>query len=134
MRAPIEVIARLFVSILRRQRQPLDHFHACHFQLARASARGLDQGAILLAQILEEQPAFEQVPYAQEDFDEVEGLGDEVLGAAGQGALSRVPGPISGDHQHWQPVLVDLRCQHFQHPEPVNPRHVQVGDDEVRWC
>ena len=102
------------------------------FALAQFGGAFLHRLLQHLAVVLEpfvQQPHFQHVVDARLDFDQIEGLADEILRASLQRA-QLVPG-LSGNHQD-RKIAVRVVCfQAFDHLESIHPRHLQVEHDQV---
>ena len=74
----------------------------------------------------------EQVGDPQQDLGAVEGLGEEVLGAGGQGPLPDFGGDIGGEDEDGQePAFGHQALEGLHEGEAVEVRHVQVEQDQV---
>jgi hypothetical protein len=78
---------------------------------------------------LVQQAHFEHVVHPQQDFGQVEGLADEVLGPSLQGP--QLVRRLGGDHEDGKVApLLDF-IQVFHHLEAVHARHLKVEQDQV---
>ena len=80
------------------------------------------------------QPAcFEEIADAQQDLELLERLGEKVPRARREGPSLRLRGRVGRQHDDRQVgVGGDLRLELSEHRHPVEVRHHQVEQDEVR--
>jgi hypothetical protein len=127
------MLTRIVVPVFRGGRQPLEHLDARVLQLLRPSVDGFEQGAVLLANVLVEQPGLELIADAQRHLGEIEGLGQKVPGAERQGAVLGLAGNVAAHHEHGQMVLDNALLERLDHCKSVAIRHVQIENDQVGW-
>ena len=126
------MLAGRVVAVLGRERQPAERFDPRLVEVARAVVDELLEHEVLLACLELQEADLQQVLDPQQHLDHVEGLGQEVAGAARQRALLCLDRDVGRDHEHREPAALEPGLQLREHLEPVRIGHVEVEDQQVR--
>src|SRR4051812_5708766 len=89
----------LVVPELGSDREPLEGIQRSAFQLRHALPNALLEYLVLIVELAVESSGLQEVADPQQHLIEVEGLGDEILGARGQDAAASIRGGVTGQHQ-----------------------------------
>ena len=130
---PSGVLAGLVIPVLRRKGQALERLDLGLLGITRALPHAGLEVVVLLLQLQVEPARVEHVADPQQHLFGVEGLREEVVRPAGQCLALGVLRDVGREDEHGQ--VRTRRDQHpekLQDPEPVEPGHVQVEQDEVR--
>ena len=74
----------------------------------------------------------EEIPHSQANFSAVQRLGQEIVGAEEESAVSRNRPVISGEHDHWQKAQRSASApEAAQNLKAVWLRHVEVQQEQV---
>ena len=87
------------------------------------------QHLVVVLELLVQQPHFQHVVDARLDFDQVERLADEILGAGLQRA--QLVAGLGGDHEDRKVAVGIVGLEAFHHLESVHAGHLQVEQDQV---
>ena len=120
--------SRYSAAIARR----LEHLDARFLELQRPAMHGLEERAILFADVLIQEPRLQLVAHAQRQLRQIERLGEKVARAERQrrgDAPRRELSPVTTSTGRCS--FVDPWLQHLQQLEAIAPRHVQVEDDQI---
>ena len=127
------VFAGVVVAELGGERQPLEDLEPRDLQLPRPFLDGRLEPAVVLVQLQVQEARDEQVADAQQRFDGVERLVEEVLGAGPERALANLDTEIGRHNENGEIALVaEQPLQLCHHAEAIEARHVQVQQNQVR--
>ena len=101
---PVRVLARCVVTVLGRQRQPVEHLELGVLELPRAQRDALVQQVVVLLQLDAEVAGLQEVAHAQQHLGHVDRLRQEVTRAQRQRAALGVRCDIGSQHEHGHPV------------------------------
>jgi len=127
------VIGGDVVAVLAHQRQPLHQSGVGQLELLGAGLHLRLQLLVLLAEADVEHPGCQEVGDAQRGLGDVDGLGEEVVRAQGQGGPPGAGRGVGGDYEPGDQVGGgDGGLESPEHLEAVHVGHVQVEHDQVR--
>ncbi len=82
---------------------------------------------------IEEVTCLEEIPHPQANFSAVQGLGQEIVGAEEESAVSSDRPVISGEHDHWQKAQRSTSApEAAQNLQSVWLWHMEVQQEQVR--
>ena len=98
-------------------------------QLGGPFLHRLFQHLVVVLEFLVQQPHFQHVVDARLDFDQIERLADEILGAGLQRA--QLVAGLGGEHEDRKVAVRVVGLEAFHHLESIHAGHLQVEQDQV---